>query len=565
MTTAETKKLKPKGDVEFDIHHYIQTLLKWKWLIVVVFVVVVAGVGFWTFRQPKIYQATATVLVDRQAPQVLGSKVSEVVDLSTGNFWRNKEYMETQRKVITSAFIARTVVTELKLTGLKQKTAKAFWANRKASKTFSEDDAVKRLLALIKASQVADANIIEISVEHTNPKLAAKLANAVAKAYERQNLNHKVNSTSHAVKWLKKQADDLKKELKYAELALHKFKKKYNIISVSLDDKQSTVARQMEKITDALTDIRIKRMAIAAQRKQIQRQRQKSGEGVLLAVDVLTDNPTIQKLKDVLVDESRKLASIKERYLGQHPLVLAQKANVDAARQDLEHEVTIVLKTFESGYQRVRDNEAQVAAAMQKKTSEALVLNMHELEYQRLKRTQENAAKLYKLVLTRMKESDLSARLTFNNIRSLDIATVPLTPVRPRVMLVMLLGTVLGLFLAIGLAFLMENFDTSVKSQEDIEKIQGLVYLGMIPRVPGASHQRRGHRPDPKPELDLIVHRDPKSQVAEACRAVRTNLLFASTDKPLRRLVVTSAGPREGKTTSTINIAIAMAQSGTGS
>lgn len=551
-------------EIGIFIQKYLQILLKRKFIILVILFITFGATAVWTYSRPRIYRASTTVLIDQKAPQVLGNQVNEVVDMSTGTFWRNKEYMETQRKIITSTTIARKVAERLQLAGNQ-----TFWGpasrNKKANtKPHTLEEAAKLLNGIVTATPFRDSNIIEISIDHQSPELAARLTNTVAQTYLDHNIEYKLSSTSGAVKWLSDQLDDLKKQLETAEMSLYEFKKDHNIISVSLEDKQSILARQIEKVTDALTDIRMKRMAIDAQRKQILIAKEKNSDKdpLQLAVGPVMESSVIQKLKEVYVDENRKYMALKEKYLERHPQVLEQKAKVDASRRDLVREVNNVLNSLESRFRELRDNEAQIAGALQAAKDEALDLNKREVAYQRLKREQENTAKLYSLVLTRMKESDLSGQLRVSNLRLLDPAVEPKLPISPRVRINLIVGLILGLILGFVVAFTVDALDNSIKSQEDVEEIPGLVFLGLMPRIPGSIISSKGKRPDPKPELDLIVHRNPKSPIAESCRAIRTNILFASTDKSMKSLVLTSPGPKEGKTTTAVSIAIAMAQSG---
>ena len=548
------------AEPELDIQFFIQVLLKRKWLILSVVLLVVGAVAAWTFSQTRIYRSTATVLLSKRAPQVLGKEVREVVDLSMGTYWNNKEYMKTQEKVIMSKNLARQVAEELNLA-----TNNVFWNSNqgkggKQKVTRTLDMATVKLRGLVVAKNVKDSNIIEVSVEHPDPSLAAELANAMALTYRDQNLRYKVDKTRIASLWLSKQLDKLKKKLEKEELELYNFKKVNNIISVSLENKQSLIVRRIEKFNEALTDIRMKRMKLTSQRRQLKKAVAK--DPMKITAPVVIENSTIQALKTAYVVEHKRYKALKSRYLDRHPVVLEQKAKMDSAEKDLTREVQNVLKAVESKYQATRQTEGQWAAAMQKAKEEALALNKREVEYRKKQRSQINTAKLYSMLLMRIEESNLSEKLEVNNIRMLDKAAAGIT-VKPRVTVNLLIGVFLGFVLAIGLAFLVETLDRTVKSQEDIEVIPGLVYLGMMPKIPGTPNNRGGKRGPPKPEVDLIVHKNPKSPVAESCRSIRTNLLFSSPDRPLRRLLVTSSGPKEGKTTTAVSLAITMAQAGT--
>jgi succinoglycan biosynthesis transport protein ExoP len=550
-----------KGDdPRLNVQHYVQLFLKRIWLIIGVLILVVGITAVWIFTRTPIYEATATVLIERRAPQVLGSEVHEVVDTSMNSVWRNKEYMETQVRILTSRALAHDVVKRLNLT-----KSKAFWAPAgsragKPDKQPTVEDTAAALQSKVTVSAVRDADILEVSVKHADPKMAAQLANTLIQAYRDESLDYKVSSTSGAVEWLSDQLDDLKKQLESAELALHTFKKKNNMVSVSLEDKQTLISRRIERIQDALTAVQLQRMETAALRKQLVKA--KTQDPLEIVVGPVMQSPTVRSLKESYVTAKQKYRALRERYLENHPLVRQQQATLDAIRKNLAGEINQEVAAIQSKFRELSDHETELAAALQAAKSESLDLNKRELDYQRLKRNAENTSRLYSLVLSRMKESDLSAQLRVSNIRPLDAARPPEAPVSPRVKITLALSLVLGLMLGMGLAFVVDLVDNSVKSQADVEQLTDLVTLGVFPRIPVAANAPRGQAQAPGPELELIVHKSSKSAVAESCRSIRTNLLFASTERELRSMVVTSPGPSEGKTTTAVSLAIAMAQAG---
>ena len=214
---------------------------------------------------------------------------------------------------------------------------------------------------------------------------------------------------------------------------------------------------------------------------------------------------------------------------------------------------------METSYQAKVREEHKAKQRLAKVKAEALEVNKKSLDYGRLKREADNASALYQLVIKRQKEATLSSLQETNNVYKLDAAILAERPVHPRVKLNILLAAVVGLLGGIGLAFFLEYLDNTFKGQDDIERLLRIPFLGIIPSIkldPG---------PEERSELKirdnyLISH--PKSTVAESCRTVRTNILFMSPENPVRRLLITSASPQEGKSTVCINLGITMAQSG---
>jgi polysaccharide biosynthesis transport protein len=557
--TIETTQAAQPAEQPLSVtaRRYGQILLKRKWLILGVLAIVVAGATFFTFRQTRIYQAKLTAIVDISAPQVLGGNVREVVDLGTGNYWMSRDYLTSQKDIIKSRDLALRVVDQLRL-----QDSADFWKPGVPGPDSTRETATERLMASIQVATPKENRIIEIFVQHPDPQMAARLCNAVGDAYLTFNLDHKLGSTKDAVRWLADQLDDLRKELNQSELKLHEFKKQNNVLSVPMEDKANLLTKQIEMYNNHLTDLHMKRIELGAKRTQILSLR--NADPLKDSAALMGDGTMIGDLRKGYAEEHRKLVELKARYLDNHPLVRAQQAKLDASLLHLQREIDNAVHVLDARYNEVADAERQLAGAFEVAKKEALDLNLKQIDYNRLKRGQENTEKLYGVVLTRLKESDLSANLRTNNIRLLDRATTPVAPIKPNVRANTILSLFLGLLAGLGLALLVESLDTTVKSQEEVEALTKLPFLGILPSI----EQGQGVAPARSsngavdPRKDLYLHTSPKSSVAECARSIRTNLLFMSPEKPLASLMVTSPGPREGKTTTAISLAIAMAQGG---
>jgi polysaccharide biosynthesis transport protein len=555
---AESPEFAEPADqpISVSIRRYWHILLKRRWLILGVVAVVVTGAAVVTFRQTRIYQARVSLIVDVAAPQVLGTTVREVVDLGASNYWMSRDYLASQSDIIKSRDLALRVVDQLNLMDVRE-----FWPPGLPRSARTKDAAADRIMASIQVTNPRENRIIEVYVAHWDPQMAARLCNGVAEAYLAFNLDHKHGSAKDAVKWLSDQLDDLRKELNQSELALHEFKKQNNVLSVPMEDKANLLTKRIDKLSDHVTEIQMKRVELGAKRKQMLALR---SEDPLKADSsaVMNETPMMAELRKGYAEEYRKLIDLKTRYLENHPLVRAQQGKLDASLQHLRREIDNSLQVNEARYSAVVDAERNLASAVEVAKKEALDLNLRQIDYNRLRRHQENTEKLYGVVLSRMKESDLSANLRTSNIRLLDRATIPKAPVSPRVQINLLLALAFGLLAGILLAVLIESLDTTVKSQAEVEAISGLPFLGILPSIQQAQNFIRQGNGVVDPRKDLYLHTNPKSAVAECARSIRTNLLFMAPDRPLTSLVVTSPGPREGKTTTAISMAIAMAQGG---
>lgn len=545
--SEDTGQGESEGRVDFRF--YWTVVKKRRWIIAATTITITALAVVLAMRKPRIYEATATVIVDPQAPNVLGRDSVEVVQLGSGSPWINTEYYNTQYRILTSRSLAREVVQKYHLHRDPRIVGEATGS---VSEDVLIDTAAGAVQGRVQVTVVKDSRVFAISIRDTDPKLAAELANYVADVYIEQNLTVKRDVTRNAKGWVAKQLDEARSELQESETALIAYKQNNNILSVSLEDRQNILSKALETFSGALTETRKKRIDVQARRKAV---------ALLIETDALnapstyaSQVSTIDAVREGYLEERRKLMALNERYGPKHPEVIAQQARVDAALSDLKEEARVVLRSIDAEIKALRDAETAYQAEVNRLTEEAFELNKRELEYKRLMRDASGAEANYKLLSERLSESGLQEQVHANNIRQLDQARQPGSPVEPNVRVSGLLGFGLGLMLAFGLAFFIEFLDRSVRSQEDIEAL-GLPFLGMVPSIESGPS-------DVGKSPELSIARQPNSTVAECCRVIRTNILFCSPDKPLKTLVVTSSNPVEGKTMSAINLGIVMAQNG---
>jgi succinoglycan biosynthesis transport protein ExoP len=539
---------------------YVRALFRRRWLILGCLAVVVAIVAVWVLRQPKVYEATTSVIIDASAPKVLDSeKVADVGDNGAGNFWYNREYYETQYKVIVSRAVASRVVDRLGLQndaaflGLAKVQDKAL-----QEKLMQAADAPAILQGKIKVEPVKDSHLLYIKVQDVDAERAALLANEVTDAYKAENLALKLRVTDDAEKWLAERLEQLSGQAKQSELAVYDFKKDQDMLTTSLEDRMSMVSQRLNTYNQALTEVRTKIAGLKARVDAINQARKEAQEeGQVhwaegLVFDTL-EAGYVQQLKVRYSQQKGECGELADRYLPEHPKLVACMDRLKAALKDLVHELDSIVKSSERELSEALLKERNLGALFEGAKQEAFVVNKKQIEFERLKREADNDQRLQEVVLKRLKDIELSGLVRTSNVRVLDAAKPSYAPVSPRVFLSLIIALIVGLLAGVGLALALEFLDTSIFNQEQVERWLGVTFLGIIPSI------QRGK--DGKP-FDLIVHEQPKSAVAECCRSVRTNLLFMSPDKPLRSILITSAGPQDGKTTAAVSLAVAMAENG---
>jgi polysaccharide biosynthesis transport protein len=528
---------------------------RWR-LVGLVLVVVVGSVFVWTFKQPKIYSGTCSIIIDPAPPKVLHG-ITDVVEMGTAGYWANKEYLETQFKIITSKATAQRVIDRLGLANDPDYP----YPGALAQAGGKPRNLVPVLIDQLKVAAVRESRIAQLTVEDRNPERAAQIANGLAAQYIEGNLEYKVGGTNEASAWLADQAVGLKQKLLESEQAMFEYRKKNQLLDVSLDTRQTLNTRNVQLYAEKLAELRAKKIEVESARKLMLAAQDNIDEQESLPE--VRQNPVVQNLRGMHVDLSKTLAEMETTYGEKHPKVEALKRKLSSVRQDYVEEISKILKANEKAYRALEENERALLRLLDKEKGEAIDLAKLEVAFRPLAREADDNQALYKLIAQRQKETGLTGLVKTNNVRILDPAVPGSKPVKPRVALNMMIALVVGLLLGLGAALSAEVLDNTVKNQEQAESVVGAPVLGMVPLM---GEKNKGNRnkstPDEQRLRDLSVFHDTKSAAAEACRSLRSNLLFLSGDRPIKSLVVTSPGPQEGKTTTAINLAVTMAQSG---
>jgi capsular exopolysaccharide synthesis family protein len=554
---TDLKLLLGEGENGQSIRALLLSVRKRLWLILSIVVAIPALTGFVVSKQPKIFRAQTSLIIESSVPQYLGANFKDVVELET-SWWNAQETLQTELRVIQShsqAAATAQALCDRRLPGETEPALRHLVSGVQCNDPAAVDRTAPLLQALVQVDPQKESRVVNLVVELHDPAVAALVANTAAQVYTQRNLEHRLAQSEGAATWLGDEYGDLTRQLNEAERALIEFKQKNNVVAVAIEDQQNDLSSRHKKLSDELSSVQVKLIALRANRDL--NAKIKNGEGLEDLPPAIADSPVMMRLKEMYVDQFGKLLEIRGKYLDKHPTVVAQEARVDSIREDLKREAVHVAKNIDAQYDVLTRQERDLKGALDAATHEALQLEQRAIEYNRLKRNFDRLAKLSEQVGGRDLETSVAGHLKTNNVRILDPANPPTSAVSPNVVRATLISVVIALFLGIGLAILLDWIDSAVHTQEDVETATGLVFLGLIPRI--GVEQRNGNGNVSK---DLFVIEHPKSPIAECCRAIRTNLLFMSPDRPAKTLLVTSAAPQEGKTTTAVNLAITMAQSG---
>lgn len=545
--------------------NYLSLVLRYLWLVLLCTAVGGGVAYYYGEQQEEVFEATSLVLYEDQTPQLL-SDVAPVVQASPGNnYWAKREFMETQLRLLRSTDLAGLVVDRLGLDsdvqflGLHQIEDPAELERRLES-----IDPARVLRQALTVQPVDDSTLIKIRARAYDPELAATIANTMAEVYREQDLERQLTSSDSAMEWLDEKYLALRTQLEASDNALVQFLDEHDLIAVTLEEHVG-LSQMMFATSDLLVNARRERdrhQALARRVETIlEHQRWDDAD-----VHAIIDNPLIQQVKSGLFSLEASEADLTARgYLENHPEMRSVSERIQLAEERLERETRAVLSSHLAEAREaelaVRRLEAQLSDVEQRVRS----LGRHEIEYAQLQREAEVARDLFAMIERRREEVALTRNSLHSAVDVLERANPSSSPVAPNRLVILLLGLVGGFSVGAVIALLIEMSDSSLKNHVQLERDYGLTLLGFFPSIrpsAGTEASAAGPARGQKWNNDTYVHDFPKSQVAESCRTIRTNLSFLGTSGPLHTLLITSPGPREGKTTTALNMGAAIAQTG---
>lgn len=537
------------------MRRYLEILRKRMWVVIACVAVGVTGAVLYTMRLPKIYQASATVVVNPQAPRVFGSQVDEVFELGTGSYWSNQEYYNTQLDIIVGFPLARETASKPYQGG----TFTDRLAPRAAHPNLSDGDrldlAAEVLKGKLSAAQAKESRIVSINVRDVDGAFAQALANEHVKSYLAYMRGKRMKGSDKVSKFLATESDAAEADLRAAEVALYEFRKSHDILSVSLEDKQSILAADITRYSSALGDARVKRTELGSQLRKAQSLK---GEEVIESpvFALVGSSDAYDTLKNQYQLERQKLDEVKGLWGPKSDNYVTQQRKVDQIYAGLQAEARRAVRELEVRHSAAQATEAALSGELERLKQEAIALGPLAIDYNRLARQQKAAEDNVSMLRGRQRTSEQEGRNEQTNVEEHEYSRGAYL-VYPRMTVNVILAFMATLLLGVGLAFVLDYLDRTIKTADDVERLVGAPLLGIIPIV-----AETGDDPKAQVDRDLYVFRNPTSQAAECCRSIRTNILFSAADRPMKTITVSSPRPREGKTTTTLYMGTTMAQSG---
>lgn len=526
---------------EIHLRDYLKVIKKRRYTVYTFFTIVFVVVLIGTLSTTPVYKATAKVLIERVEPYNFSMMYPYYPPY-------DPEFYETQYQIIKSKSVALKVVNMLSL----ETTYENYFKDAKKVLADTKEKTKAEILADIITSglvvtPVKNSKIVNVSFMSTNPDFAQVIANSVARAYVDELLEMRMSASKYSLEWMTKKAEEEKEKLEKAEKALQEYMRVNDI--VTLQDKIAITPEKLSEFNAQLIKAETRRkeleslygkvMAIGSNIKEAE------------TIPAIASDPTVQSLRNQIIKAEQNIEELSKKYGKKHPAMIRAEEELRVLEQKKEQEIKRVIGTIKNEYELARSNEQNLRRMLASSKAEALSLNEKFIQYGVLTREVETNRQLYDALIKRIKEQSVTEEVQSVNVWIVEKAEKPKSPVKPRKALNLLLGIIVGLFGGIGMAFFFEYIDNTIKLPEDVEERLGISVLGVIPLLESKEESI----------IDLIL-KEPQSVYAESYKTIRTSILLSFADNPPKNVLITSMSQEEGKTVTSVNLAIAFARLG---
>jgi polysaccharide biosynthesis transport protein len=549
---------------ESTLREYMRVLIKRKYLVIAVATGIFMAVAVASLRETPVYDAVGRIAVNKADSNLISFKDST----PDTDYVYEQSDLDTEVHILQSDLMALQVIRKLNLDKRPEFGGHSDQkqANLVADPLQADSTRTSALLASfhgrLRVSLIPNTRIMEIHFTSTDPQLAASTVNTLAATYVEQNYQTKFESTMVASDWLAKQLVGLQMKVETSQEKLVRYQKEHEILGT--DEKTNIITEKLDELNKEMTVAESDRM----QKEAVYRQTQ-SNDPVAIAAAIVSDPASVllDKLREQQASLRIQIADLSIQFGPSYPKVAQLNNQLKEIDRQFQTETDKAVDHLKGQYLAALQREEMLRSAFDKQKQEANKLNESAIEYSILKRDLDSNRTLYEGLLEKMKEAEVTAGLRSNNFRIIDAARVPTSPSEPNIPRNLSFALVLGIISGLGLAFLLENMDNTVRTPEQAQAISGLASLGMIPLGSksgnnGPHGKRLALTAASKEVVETVTLVRPQSQMAESYRALRTSLLLSNLGAPPKVIMVTSARPQEGKTTTSINTAIVLAQKG---
>jgi capsular exopolysaccharide synthesis family protein len=520
-----------QGGIPFA--HYRWMLNRHKWRLLLFVGIAVAATVLVSKRLTPFYESTVTLDVDRLAPQgVVGQEA-----IASRSAYNDSElFLATQMKLIQSDAVIRPVVNKYLVPpgGMNPGRSEAPVS-----------------LGLLTVTRPARTYLLQISYRSPNPKLAADVANAVAESYINHSQEMRLQDTTRQQKFMNHSIEELQARMEQSAAALAQFEKDLDVVNP--EDKTNILSQRMLQLNTDWTNAQTAVFKKAAAAQSVH-------SGSVEALEASGQGEQLRKLEEQMADQAEKFATVKTHYGVDHPVYKQEATRQAQLTERYEALKKAIVERVDAEYREAQDNEKQLHEAVNETKAQFDQLSTKSLEYKSLKRDADQDKAIYDELNKKVKEAGINQSFQSSSIRIADIARPALNPVYPRIMFNALVAFFTSSLLGIVIVFVAEGMDHTLRDPEEIQRQLQTEVLGALPVVKAW----RGHLPSPEPGGKRRAFFGGSGGVAntyeEAVRTLRDSILLPNGDRRPKSLLITSATPREGKTTTAVHLAVVHSQ-----
>ncbi|MCC7417797.1 MAG: polysaccharide biosynthesis tyrosine autokinase [Acidobacteria bacterium] len=556
----------PHYEIESEVHllDRLAVLYRYRAIAITVFVLTTGAMLIQGYTAVPMYEARTRILIDDE-------RSTAIPGLNQDNqFYEDPEpYYQTQYRILTGRDLVRRAVATLDLASVPEfngtaaapdspaqiarelgarvmarlgaaKTAPA--ESPKPDETESESAWVDGFIDRLRVDPVRGSHLVDVSFTAMDPAFAAEAVNALAREYVDQNLQIKLETTRAMLEWLDKEVANQQKKVQDSEQALAEYRAREN--AMSLDEKQNIVVSRVNKLNEDVMMARTRK----ARNQVLYDQIRETAPADLPELPVIAQNPVVAAAKTKVLDAQRVRAQLSQRYGEKHPQMAKAMTDLQEAQRQYQLEVGRAVQAIRNDYETTTLEEQSFVQALNAAKADAQDLSNKSVDYNVMERETQSNRQVYEALLQRENELRVASNSQANNVRIVDTAEVPKGPTGTNGRswpVALALGFVLATLVPFGLDYI----NDTVKTPEDVSRRLKLPFLGLVPSVRGDKHL-------------VLASAHVPHDFGESFRSLRTALIGRYDTPETKLLVFTSAQPLEGKTTTAVNIAMALAYGG---
>lgn len=554
---------------EINLREYFLVVVKRRWMILTIVLFIVTITGIYSFLQTPTYRSSATLYIDRGNYNIVPDVVSEQYSYQGyDNFFRT-QYKLLKTKTLGERVVQRLNLTPADLADPKDKskfkpapTPEALERERKAL--------ADQLLTMVEVNPVKDTTLCEVAFVAKSPKLATALANAWVDEYVEYSISTRYEYTQKADEMLLDQIQSLQKEIAAQQKLLQDYSSDKQVVKLANDESMSS--QTLEDLNKSLSEATQARINAQVHYQDL------SSHGKQAVPDVM-NNAVVIQMKNELATLERTYTDKSKVYKPDYPEMVGLKNQIDQTNQRISKEeddaYSKVLSAAHAAYTEAANREKALLSQMDSAKRSTIESNRKEFSYDNLKVELDNKKALLDDLLKKQSETDVSANVAekkATTIRVVERAEMPTGIYAPNISHNIYFSLLMGLIVGVGMAFLLEYLDSSLKNGEDVVRLTQLPFLGIVPTYMIGDDNAKGKdnakavvkhedvNRSPSEATDLLTLYNPNSIASEAFKTVRTSLLLSFPEAPPKTILITSSRPGEGKTFVACNLAISLAQ-----